>query len=180
MGLRCEYLTPQQGQVFINRSVTTPFVKAVEILASAHKTKQLENSVSKQATFSRAPHDEILRHSVPKTPDPDPVQPRRDGGANERLALPVNRRVRGLSSHATLPSRCRTVNELQHSSIPGTSATHFALLRSQNRMLRTHAALSHTVGPTTLDPFHTQRQSKFPSADQLLHHCMQVTTFIYT
>ena len=82
---------------------TTPFVKAVGILASPHKTKQLENLVSKQGTSSHIRHDERLTHPAPKSPDPDSIQSRRDGGGNERLRLSVNCINRVFRTNAALP-----------------------------------------------------------------------------
>jgi hypothetical protein len=73
LGLRCEYLKPPQGQVFINRSVTNPFVKAVDIFSKADRTKLPENSGPKSATRPGAPHNENLDLSIPNSPDPEPV-----------------------------------------------------------------------------------------------------------
>jgi hypothetical protein len=72
-GYRCEYLTLQHGQVFINRSVANPFVKAVDIFSSADKTKLLpEDSEPKPAT-PLARRSGSPRISIPKGPDPGPV-----------------------------------------------------------------------------------------------------------
>jgi hypothetical protein len=53
--------------------VTNPFVKAVNILSNADKTKLLENSDPKPVIPSRAHHNESLEHSIPKSPDPEPL-----------------------------------------------------------------------------------------------------------
>jgi hypothetical protein len=66
------------------------------------------------------------------------------------------------------------------SPIPVTRPTCYALLSPQHHILHTDAPLSQTVGLTTLDPFDTQLKSKLPGADRLLHHCMQLTSFVCT
>jgi hypothetical protein len=53
--------------------VTNPFVKAVDILSNADKTKLLENSDPKPVIPSRAHDNESLEHSISKSPDPEPV-----------------------------------------------------------------------------------------------------------
>jgi hypothetical protein len=73
LGLRCEYLIPQQAQVFINRTVSNPFVKAVDVLSEAGKPKLAENQGPKEAIPSRECHCEILKLSISKAPDPAPV-----------------------------------------------------------------------------------------------------------
>jgi hypothetical protein len=67
-GLRCVYLVPQQGQVFINRSVANPFVRAVDIVSNTDRTKPSKNS---EVTPSLTRHHESLKYSVPKSPDPE-------------------------------------------------------------------------------------------------------------
>lgn len=52
LGLGCEYLVPQHGKVFVNRSVTNPHVTAVDIFSNADKTKLPENSGPKQAPLA--------------------------------------------------------------------------------------------------------------------------------
>jgi hypothetical protein len=75
LGIMCEYLVPQQGQVFINRSVTNPFVKAVDVLSCAEKKKPPNKSAGpEQATPSRPRHEDSVVHSILKSPDPGPVQ----------------------------------------------------------------------------------------------------------
>ena len=59
--------------MFINRNLTNPFVKAVDVVSNASKTKLPENFVSKQVTVSHACHFETVTHSLPKSPNPDPV-----------------------------------------------------------------------------------------------------------
>ena len=49
LGLRCEYLIPLQGQTFINRTVTNPFVKAVDIFSDVAKAKLAKNLGPSQA-----------------------------------------------------------------------------------------------------------------------------------
>ncbi|KIN00042.1 hypothetical protein OIDMADRAFT_181273 [Oidiodendron maius Zn] len=73
LGLRCEYLVIQQGQIFINRSVTDPFVSAVDIFSNAAKTKLLVNSGLKHTAPSYIYHSESLKHSIPTSPNPAPV-----------------------------------------------------------------------------------------------------------
>jgi Fungal specific transcription factor domain len=63
----------QQGQVFINRTPINPFVKAVDIFSNVDKRKLPENSDHKSAKLSRAHQNERLEHSIPKSPDPEPV-----------------------------------------------------------------------------------------------------------
>ena len=73
LGLRCEYLVRQQGQVFINRSVAHPFVKAVDIFSNGGKTKLPEDLYLNPATPARARHNRSLRHPIPRSPDSEPA-----------------------------------------------------------------------------------------------------------
>jgi hypothetical protein len=73
IGLRCEYLISQHGQVFINRTLTNPFVKAVDIFSNTDQTKLLVKLDLNRAAPSRARHNESLKHSIPNSPDPAPV-----------------------------------------------------------------------------------------------------------
>ena len=56
--------------MFINRSVTNPFVKAVDIFSNTDKTRHPANSNPKQATSSPSRHNESLVHSIPESPYP--------------------------------------------------------------------------------------------------------------
>jgi hypothetical protein len=73
LGLRCEYLVLRPGQLFINRSVANPLVKAVDVLSNADKTKVPENLGPRQATLSRAQYIEMPKISSMQSLDLAPV-----------------------------------------------------------------------------------------------------------
>ena len=76
MGFSCEYFNPHQSQVFINRSVTNPFVKAADVFSKAEKRalpETPEKTCCKQATPPCVRNHESVQviSRIPESPSSD-------------------------------------------------------------------------------------------------------------
>ena len=80
LGLACEYVKTQRGQVFINRSAASPFVKAIDILSNAGRitlpdtnektgTEHVEAQVQAAIELARDRYET----SIPNSPDQGPM-----------------------------------------------------------------------------------------------------------